>query len=117
MMCAGCHTIGGQGGTGGGALDDVGARRTRAQLLERMRQRRAGTIMPPLPPEMPDAQINQLVDYMMTLTGKPEAAVKPPHSPPLAFQGARRATGRAKLMRRPNRKRAATLPSKLPPPS
>jgi hypothetical protein len=24
MMWAGCHSIGGQGGTGGGALDDVG---------------------------------------------------------------------------------------------
>ncbi len=75
MMCAGCHTIGGQGGTSGGELNDVGTRRTRAQLLERMRQRREGSIMPPLPPEMPDAQINQLVDYMMTLTGKPEGAV------------------------------------------
>jgi predicted CXXCH cytochrome family protein len=74
MMCAGCHTIGGQGGTAGPALDDVGARRTRAQLLDRMLQRRAGAIMPPLPPDMPTEQINQLVDYMMTLTAKPEAA-------------------------------------------
>jgi predicted CXXCH cytochrome family protein len=77
MMCAGCHTIGGQGGNTGPALDDVGARRTRAQLLDRMLQRRAGAIMPPLPPDMPNEQINQLVDYMMTLTGKPEAAAKP----------------------------------------
>ncbi len=74
MMCAGCHSIGGQGGTSGGALDDIGARRTRAQILERMRQRRAGSIMPSLPPDMPDGQINQLVDYLMTLTGKPAAA-------------------------------------------
>jgi len=81
MMCAGCHVIGGQGGTSGPALDDVGARRTRAQILERMRQRRAGSIMPPLPPDMPDAQINQLVDYMMTLTGKPEAVAKPSAAP------------------------------------
>jgi predicted CXXCH cytochrome family protein len=77
MMCAGCHSIGGQGGTVGGALDDVGARRTRAQLVERLRQRRAGTIMPPLPPDTPDEQINELADYMMTLTGKLEAAAKP----------------------------------------
>jgi len=74
MMCAGCHSIGGQGGTSGGALDDVGERRTRPQLLERMQQRRAGSVMPPLPSDMPDAQINQLVDYLMTLTGKPGAA-------------------------------------------
>jgi predicted CXXCH cytochrome family protein len=78
MMCAGCHAIGGQGGTGGGALDDVGERRTRAQLLERMQQRRAGSVMPPLPSDMPDEKINQLVDYMMTLTAKTEAAGKPP---------------------------------------
>jgi predicted CXXCH cytochrome family protein len=74
MMCAGCHSIGGQGGTSGGALDDIGVRRTRAQILDRMRQRRAGSIMPPLPSDMPDAQINQLVDYLMTLTGKPAEA-------------------------------------------
>jgi predicted CXXCH cytochrome family protein len=78
MMCAGCHAIGGQGGTGGGALDDVGERRTRAQILERMQQRRAGSVMPPLPSDMPDQKINQLVDYMMTLTAKTEAVGKPP---------------------------------------
>jgi predicted CXXCH cytochrome family protein len=78
MMCAGCHTIGGQGGTAGGALDDVGARRTRAQVLEGMVHPRAGSIMPALPRDMPTEQINQLVDYMMTLTGKPEVVMKPP---------------------------------------
>ena len=30
MMCAGCHKIGGQGGEGGPALENVGARLTRA---------------------------------------------------------------------------------------
>jgi len=86
MMCVGCHSIAGQGGTSGGALDDVGVRRTRAQLLERMR--RPGTIMPPLPADMPNEQINQLVDYMMTLTGKPEEAAKPAAVPtPTAVSG------------------------------
>ena len=37
----------------------------------RMLSRRAGTVMPPLPPDMPTEQINQLVDYLMTLKGKP----------------------------------------------
>jgi predicted CXXCH cytochrome family protein len=81
MMCAGCHAIRGQGGSTGPALDDVAARRTRAQLLERMRQRRAGSIMPPLTSGMPDEQINHLVDYMMTLTGKPETAAKASAAP------------------------------------
>lgn len=53
MMCAGCHTIGGQGGEGGGALDNVGVRRTRAELLERMTKRRPGVVMPTLPPICP----------------------------------------------------------------
>jgi predicted CXXCH cytochrome family protein len=82
MMCAGCHTIGGQGGQGGPALDDVGARRTRAVLLDRMVKRRAGTIMPTLPPDMPTDQINNLVDYLMTLKGEPPAGTKPAATAP-----------------------------------
>jgi predicted CXXCH cytochrome family protein len=77
MMCAGCHTIGGQGGEGGGALDDVGARRTRADLFDRMAKRRAGTIMPTLPPGMPNDKIDNLVDYLLTLKGEAPAGTKP----------------------------------------
>jgi predicted CXXCH cytochrome family protein len=81
MICAGCHTIGGQGGQGGGALDDVGVRRTRAELLTRMNKRRAGTVMPTLPADMSDEKINNLVDYMMTLNGAVPAAAKPSAQP------------------------------------
>ena len=77
MMCAGCHTMSGQGGEGGGALDDVGTRRTRAELLKRMENRRAGTVMPTLPPDMSNDKINALVDYLMTLTGQTAAGPKP----------------------------------------
>jgi predicted CXXCH cytochrome family protein len=73
MMCAGCHTMGGQGGVGGGALDDVGARRTRAELLDRMIKRRAGKVMPTLPPDMSDEKINEMVDYLATLKGEASA--------------------------------------------
>ena len=76
MMCAGCHTIGGQGGQGGPALDDVGTRRTRAEMTERMLKRRAGTVMPTLPSDMPDKSINDMVDYLMTLKGRGSAAAK-----------------------------------------
>jgi predicted CXXCH cytochrome family protein len=76
MVCAGCHKIGGQGGEGGPALDDVGARLTREEVTKRMVGRRAGTVMPPLPPDMPDQKINELVDYMMTLKGQTAAATK-----------------------------------------
>jgi predicted CXXCH cytochrome family protein len=84
MMCAGCHQIGGKGGTAGPALGDVGARRTREDLMDRMLKRRAGTIMPTLPPDTPTKSINELVDYMMTLKGQDQnesAQTSPPSGP------------------------------------
>jgi len=77
MMCAGCHQIGGKGGTGGPAMDDIGARRTREELMDRMLKRRAGTIMPTLPPDMSTKKINDLVDYLMTLKGQSSAEAQP----------------------------------------
>ncbi len=74
MMCSGCHQIGGKGGKSAPALDDVGVRRTRDELMDRMLKRRAGTIMPILPPDTPTENLNHLVDYMMTLKGQPPAA-------------------------------------------
>lgn len=68
--CDGCHSIGGQGGPM--PLDDVGARLSRDQLMQRMRDRRAGAVMPPLPSDTSDQQINQLVDFLVTLKGKQE---------------------------------------------
>jgi predicted CXXCH cytochrome family protein len=82
MVCAGCHTLGGQGGEGGGALDDVGTRRTRAEILDRMMKRRAGTIMPTLPADTPNEKIDNLVDYLMTLKGEQSAGTKPAAAAP-----------------------------------
>jgi predicted CXXCH cytochrome family protein len=88
MMCAGCHTMGGQGGAGGGALDDVGARRTRAELVDRMEKRRAGTVMPTLPRDTSDEKISDLVDYLMTLKGEAPAGAKPvATAPPTSVTG------------------------------
>jgi len=88
MMCAGCHTLGGQGGAGGPALDDVGVRRTRAELLDRMVKRRAGTVMPTLPPDTSDAKINALVDYMVSLKGEVGAGKKAaPAAPRVSVAG------------------------------
>jgi predicted CXXCH cytochrome family protein len=82
MMCAGCHTVSGQGGESGGSLDDVGMRLTRVALLDRMQKRRAGTLMPTLPPDTPDEKINDLVDYLMTLKGEAPAGAKPAATAP-----------------------------------
>jgi predicted CXXCH cytochrome family protein len=89
MMCAGCHQIGGKGGTAGPALGDVGARRTRQELMDRMLKRRAGTIMPTLPPDTPTKNLDKLVDYMMTLKGQNqnESAQAPPPSGPRHVTG------------------------------
>jgi len=70
QSCDACHTIGGQGGQGGPPLDDVAERRSRDQLLQRMLERRAGTMMPPLPTDTTDQQINDLVDFLLTLKGR-----------------------------------------------
>ncbi len=69
QSCLACHKIGTDGGTSGPDLTNVGCTRSRAQLLARMRARRAGTVMPALPPNMPDEQLNDLVDYMVSLKG------------------------------------------------
>lgn len=70
QSCDACHTLGGAGGTGGGSLDDVGSRLTRAQITKRMQDRRAGAMMPPLPSDFTDKQIDDLVDFLLTLKGK-----------------------------------------------
>jgi mono/diheme cytochrome c family protein len=68
--CDLCHTIGGKGDADGLPLDDVGKRLTRDQLTKRMQERRAGTVMPPLAPETTDREINDLVEYLLTLKGR-----------------------------------------------
>jgi hypothetical protein len=51
-------------------MDDVGATRSREQLIRRLQDRRAGAAMPPLPSDTTDQQINQIVDFLLTLKGK-----------------------------------------------
>lgn len=66
--CDACHSIGGQGGPM--PMDDVGMRLSRDQMMQRMRDRRAGAVMPPLPSDTGDQQINDLVDFLVTLKKK-----------------------------------------------
>lgn len=66
--CDACHSIAGKGGPM--PMDDVGTRLSRDQMMQRMRDRRAGAVMPPLPSDTTDQQINQLVDFLATLKAK-----------------------------------------------
>ena len=70
QSCDACHSIGGKGGQAGPPMDDVGATRSREQLIRRLQDRRAGAAMPPLPSDTTDQQINQIVDFLLTLKGK-----------------------------------------------
>lgn len=89
MMCAGCHQIGGKGGTVGPALDEVGSRRSREDLVDRLLKRRAGTIMPTLPPDTPTKNIEALADYLTTLKGQEQnqSQPTPPPSGPKVVSG------------------------------
>ncbi|MFI5058580.1 MAG: c-type cytochrome [Candidatus Acidiferrales bacterium] len=72
QSCDTCHSIGGKGGSVGPSLTDVGARLSRDQLLKVIHGMKDGnpkSAMPPLPPDMTDQQINDLVSFLTTLKG------------------------------------------------
>jgi nitric oxide reductase subunit C len=65
QLCVACHTMGGQGGVVGPALDGVGDRRDAAFLGKWLRDPQAmkpGTAMPKLP--LSDGQIEELVAFL-----------------------------------------------------
>jgi nitric oxide reductase subunit C len=65
QLCVACHTLGGQGGVVGPALDGVGDRRDAAFLGKWLRDPQAmkpGTAMPKLP--LSDGQIEELVAFL-----------------------------------------------------
>jgi mono/diheme cytochrome c family protein len=67
--CDSCHSIAGKGGNAGPSLTDVGARLSRDQLVQVVHGMKAGkadSAMPPLP-DMTDQQMNELVDFLLTL--------------------------------------------------
>ncbi len=76
MMCAGCHAIGGKGGTVGPKLDDAGVRFAREKMKDIMLKGRPGSVMPMLPADMPTSQINRLLDYLMSLKGQAPATTQ-----------------------------------------
>ncbi len=73
LGCMGCHTVNGKGGNVGPDLTDEGNKgRTRQWLttqIENPRTNDPQTIMPAFT-NMTNEQVNDLVDYLMSLTGK-----------------------------------------------
>ncbi len=68
QVCSACHSVGGQGGNVGPALDGVGSRLDSSYLNQWLRDPQAvkpGTAMPKLP--LTDSEIDQLVRYLSEL--------------------------------------------------
>lgn len=69
LSCNACHSIAGNGGSVGPALDGVGAKLSRSQLIDRLKGKPPSQIMPALPASTTNGQLNDLVDYLLTLRG------------------------------------------------
>jgi nitric oxide reductase subunit C len=68
-ICAACHTVGGQGGTVGPALDDISQRKSPAELREWIAEPqkvKPGTTMPQIP--MTEEQLDEIVVYLSSLS-------------------------------------------------
>lgn len=84
-ICKACHSVAGVGGVVGPALDDVKNRKTREEMLAWIRNPQSikpGTAMPQLP--LTDAQLTELVDYLMSLRGGASPALQPPAQQPVS---------------------------------
>lgn len=83
VACRGCHVIAGDGGLVGPVLDGVAARASRDALLAAIRDPAAtmpGTLMPHQ--RMPEDEVQRLVDYLLTLPGRPAPDAAQPQAPP-----------------------------------
>ncbi|HYM76964.1 MAG TPA: c-type cytochrome [Candidatus Dormibacteraeota bacterium] len=65
--CDTCHSIAGKGGDMGPALNGVGAKLSRDQLLRVVKDGKANTTMPALPSGTADQQLNELMDFLASL--------------------------------------------------
>jgi mono/diheme cytochrome c family protein len=65
--CDTCHSIAGKGGNMGPALNGVGAKLSRAQIAQIVKDGKANTTMPTLPSGTTDQQLNELVDFLAGL--------------------------------------------------
>ena len=65
--CDLCHSVAGKGGNMGPALNGVGAKLSRTQIVQIVKDGKANTTMPALPSGTTDQQLNELVEYLASL--------------------------------------------------
>lgn len=85
QMCIACHSLKGQGGDVGPALDGVGDRMAKQEIevwLDKPAEVRPGTAMPDLPLSPED--IKELAAFLSTLRGEPGPAGDPEAGSPAA---------------------------------
>ena len=78
-QCRNCHSLGGEGGKRGPALDGVGSRLTRDQLIRQVLQ--GGCNMPAYGKNLMPAEVNALVAFMETLRPAGELPARPAVNP------------------------------------
>lgn len=78
-QCRACHSLGGEGGERGPALDAVATRLTKDELVRQVIQ--GGGNMPAYGKKLSPAETEALVDFMLTLRPKTTPAVKPSIQP------------------------------------
>ncbi len=77
-QCRNCHSLGGQGGTRGPALDGVATRQTRDQLTRQVLQ--GGGNMPAYGKNLTPAEVNALVAFLETLRPANQPPARPANS-------------------------------------
>jgi ubiquinol-cytochrome c reductase cytochrome b subunit len=78
-QCRNCHSLGGEGGRRGPALDDVGTRLTRDQLIRQVLQ--GGGNMPAYGKNLTPAEVTALVAFMQTLRPAQQLPAQPAAGP------------------------------------
>ena len=78
-QCRNCHSLGGEGGSRGPALDGVATRLTRDQLVRQVLQ--GGGNMPAYGKNLAPAEVNALVAFLETLRPAKQPPVGAPASP------------------------------------
>src|SRR6185295_6987495 len=74
-QCRNCHRLGGEGGARGPALDGVGTRLTRDQLIRQVLQ--GGGNMPAYGKNLAPAEVNALVAFLETLRPRGQVPARP----------------------------------------